>query len=96
MMAGRMKMGALYFRRFVAQFGRRMTRRFLVIFVLALAGLPAAQISLRADTAATALAAAVLENDILYLRASHVGTNLPGEIRSAQSALTDPDRKSVV
>jgi hypothetical protein len=86
------EMGALYFRRFVAQFGRRMTRRFLVIFVLALAGLPAAQISLRADTAATALAAAVLENDILYLRASHVGTKLPGEIRSAQSALTDTNK----
>ena len=84
----RLKMAALYFRRFVAQFGRRMTRRFLWVFVLALAGLSAAQISLRADTAATALArAAVLENNVLYLRASHVGTNLAEEIRSAQGAL---------
>jgi hypothetical protein len=84
----RMRTGALYFRRFVAQFGRRMTRRFLWIFVMALAGLPAAQISLRADTTATALArAAVLENGILYLRASHVGKNLAEEIRSAQGAL---------
>jgi hypothetical protein len=83
-----MKMGALYFRRFVAQFGRRMTRRFLWIFVLTLAGLPAAQIPLRADTAAAGLTrAAVLENDVLYLRASHVGTNLAEEIRSAQGAL---------
>ena len=81
-------MGALYFRRFVAQFGRRMTRHFLWIFVLALAGLPAAQMPLHADTATPALArAAVLESDVLYLRASHVGTNLAEEIRSAQGAL---------
>lgn len=85
--------GPLYFRRFVAQFGHRMTRRFLVIFMMALAGLPAAQISLRADTAAAALTrAAVLENDVLYLRASHVGTNLADEIRSAQSALTGTNK----
>ena len=81
-------MGALYFRRLVAQFGRTMTRRFLWIFVLALAGSPAAQTSLHADAAAAALVrAVVLENDIFYLRASHVGTNLAGEIRSAQGAL---------
>jgi len=84
----RMRTGALYFRRFVAQFGRGMTRRFLWIFVMALAGLPAAQISLRADTTADALArAAVLENGILYLRAGHVAKNLAEEIRSAQGAL---------
>ena len=69
-----------------------MTRRFPWIIVLALAGLPAAQIPLRADTAAPSLAAAVLENDVLYLHASHVGTNLPGEIRSAQSALTTTNK----
>jgi hypothetical protein len=85
-----LKMGALYFRRFVAQFGRRMTRRLLWIFVVALAGLPAAQISLRADTAPTMVA--IFENNILYLRASHVGTNLPGEIRSAQSVLTGTNK----
>jgi hypothetical protein len=84
----RMRTGALYFRRFVAQFGRGMKRRFLWIFVMTLAGLPAAQISSRADMAATALArAAVLENDVLYLRAGHVGKNLAEEIRSAQGAL---------
>ena len=86
----RLKMAALYFRRFVAQFGRRMTRRFLWIIAIVLAGLPAAQIPLRADTAPAApakTAVLVLENDVLYLRVSHVGTNLPGEIRSAQGAL---------
>ena len=65
-----------------------MTRRFLWFFMMALAGLPAAQTLLRAETTATALAkAAVLENDILYLRAGHVGKNLAEEIQSAQSAL---------
>ena len=86
-------MGALYFRRFVAQFGRRMIRRFLWIFVMALAGLTAAQIPLRAETAAAGLTrAVVLENDILYLRASHVGTNLAEEIRSAQGALATTNK----
>ena len=56
--------------------------------MLALAGLPAAQISLRADTPSAALAkAAVLENDILYLRAGHVGKNLAEQIQSAQATL---------
>ncbi len=56
--------------------------------MMALAGLPAAQTLLRADTTATALAkATVLENDILYLRAGHVGKNLAEEIRSAQDTL---------
>jgi hypothetical protein len=65
-----------------------MTRRFPWIFVMALAGLSAAQISSRADTTATALAkAVVLENDILYLRAGHVEKNLAEEIQSAQGAL---------
>jgi hypothetical protein len=64
-----------------------MTRRFLWIFMMALAGLTA-QTALRAATAATALArAAVLENDVFYLRVSHVGKNLAEEIQSAQGAL---------
>ena len=84
----RRDLSLLYFRQFVAQFGCRMTRRFLWIFAVALAGLSAAQISSRADTPATALAkAGVLENDVLYLRAGHVGKNLAEEIQSAQGAL---------
>jgi hypothetical protein len=81
---GCQELSRLYFRQLVGQFGRRMTRRFLWIFMMALAGLPAAQISSRADTTAAALAkAAVLENDILYLRASHVGKNMAEEIQFA-------------
>jgi C-terminal processing protease CtpA/Prc len=55
---------------------------------MALAGLPMAQTSSRADTPAAALAkVVVLDNDILYLRAGHVGKNLAEEIQSAQGAL---------
>jgi hypothetical protein len=65
-----------------------MTRRSLWIFVLALAGLLAAQISSRADTTNTALAiSAVLEGNVAYLRVGQVGKNLAEEIRAAQGAL---------
>jgi hypothetical protein len=78
----------LYFPRFVAHFKRSMTRRFLNLFVLSLAFLPAARGSLRADETNGPLAeSAVLENDALYLRVAEVGKNLAEEIRSAQSAL---------
>jgi hypothetical protein len=65
-----------------------MTRRSLWVFVMALAGLLAAQISSRADTTDTALAiSAVLESNVAYLRVGQVGKNLADEIRAAQGAL---------
>jgi hypothetical protein len=65
-----------------------MTRRSLWIFVLALAGLPAVQSSLRADTTDTApVKSAVLAGNVAYLRAGQVGKNLADEIRAAQGAL---------
>jgi len=65
-----------------------MTRHFLWIFAVALAGLLAAQISSRADTANTALAkSAVLESNVAYLRVGRVGKNLADEILAAQGAL---------
>ena len=65
-----------------------MIRRSSWIFVLALAGLLAAQISLRADATDTALAkSAVLESNVAYLRVGQVGKNLADEIRTAQGAL---------
>lgn len=68
-----------------------MTRRFLWLLVLALAGLLAAQISSRADTipqSGTALAKyATLESNVAYLQVGQVGKNLADEIHAAQSAL---------
>ena len=65
-----------------------MTRRFPWIFVLALAGLLAAQIASRADSVGTGLAkAVVLEGNVAYLRVGQVGKNLADEIRAAQGAL---------
>ena len=65
-----------------------MTRHFLNLFVLSVAFLLASGTALRADGTNAALAkSAVLENDALYLRVVGVETNLPEEIRSAQSAL---------
>ena len=55
---------------------------------MALAGLLAAQFSLRADTTDTALVkSAVLESNVAYLRVGQVGKNLADEIRAAQGAL---------
>jgi hypothetical protein len=79
----------LYFCRFVAQFGARMTWRFLWIFAVALAGLLAAQCSSRADMTGAGLAkSVVLESNVAYLRIGQVETNLADEIRAAQIALT--------
>jgi hypothetical protein len=65
-----------------------MTRCPLWIFVAALAGLLAAQISLRADVTDTALAkSAVLEGNVAYLRVGQVGKNLADETRAAQTTL---------
>jgi len=65
-----------------------MSRRFPWIFVLALAGLLAAQIVSRADTAAAALAkTGILEGNVAYLRVGQVGKSLADEIRAAQTAL---------
>jgi hypothetical protein len=65
-----------------------MTRRFSNFFVLALAGLLAAQIASRADSLDTALAkSVVLEGNVAYLRVGQVGKNLADEIRAAQGAL---------
>ncbi len=65
-----------------------MSRRFPWIFVLALAGLLAAQIASRADAAAAGLAkSVVLEGNVAYLRVGQVGKNLADEIRAAQNAL---------
>jgi len=74
----------LYFRGFVAQFERIMTRR-LAYF---LAGLLAAG-GLRADTADSALIkAAVVESNVAYLRVNEVAEKLTPEISTAQRALT--------
>jgi hypothetical protein len=65
-----------------------MTRRSLWILVMVLAGLLAAQISARADTADAALAkSAVLESNVAYLQIVRVGKNLADEIRAAQNTL---------
>jgi hypothetical protein len=65
-----------------------MTPRFLNLFVLSLAFLPAAQNSLRADTTNTMLAkSAVLENDVAYLRMGNVTKNLADEIGAERHAL---------
>jgi len=66
-----------------------MTRRFPWTFVVALAGLLAAQISLCADAPGIALVkSSILEGNVAYLEVSQVGTNLADEIRAAQTALT--------
>ena len=78
----------LYFHRFVAQFGVRMSPRFSRLLILGLAGLLAAQIPSRADAAAAPLAkSAILEGNVAYLRVGHAGKNLADEIRAAQAAL---------
>jgi hypothetical protein len=78
----------LYFHRFVAQFGVRMSPRFSRLLILGLAGLLAAQIPSRADAAAAPLAkSAILEGNVAYLRVGQVEKNLADEIRAAQSAL---------
>jgi hypothetical protein len=65
-----------------------MTRHFFRLLMLALAGLPAAQLPLRADTTNAAPARAeVLEGDVIYLRISQAGTNLADEIGNADTAL---------
>jgi len=70
-----------------------MTRRSLWIFILSLAGLLAAQFSLRADTTDTApVKSAVLEGNVAYLRVGQVGKNLADEIRAAQGALAVSNR----
>jgi hypothetical protein len=83
------KVVALYFRRFVAQFGRSMTRHFLSLFasLLALCG------SLHADTTNDApVKSFILENNIAYLRVGEVQKNLAEEIQSAQSSLTGTNK----
>jgi hypothetical protein len=75
----------LYFRGFVAQFGRKMTRRFLN-YIFAFAILPALAISTQAD-AEDLIKSAILENDVAYLRVNHVTKDLADEIQSAQSTL---------
>jgi hypothetical protein len=65
-----------------------MTRRFLNLFVLSLAFLPAAQNSLRADTTNAALAkSTILENDVAYLRVGDVTKNLVDEIGAERCTL---------
>jgi hypothetical protein len=65
-----------------------MTRHSLWIFAVALAGLPAAQVSSRADMTGSALVkSTVLESNVAYLRIGAVEKTLPDEIRSARSAL---------
>ena len=64
-----------------------MTRRFLNLFALTLAFLPATQSLLCADTADALAKSAVLENDVVYFRVGNVGKNLPDEIQLAQNAL---------
>jgi hypothetical protein len=65
-----------------------MTRHSLRIFVVALAGLLAAQVSSRADLIGSALIkSTILESNVAYLRIGVVEKTLPDEIRSAQSTL---------
>jgi hypothetical protein len=75
----------LYFHFFVAQFERQMTQRFYSFFVLTPAIFLTAQTFARADEILAK--SAVLENDVAYLRVSHIGKNSADEIQSAQSAL---------
>ena len=70
----------LYFQRFVAQFGCRMTRRFFGFSILILF-LAFAQIPLFAEATNAALAeSAIYETDVAYLRVGEVGKNLADEI----------------
>jgi hypothetical protein len=78
----------LYFFSPANHFNHTMTRRSPWIYVAALAGLLAVQISSRADTTDTALAkSAVLESNVAYLRVGQVKKNLADEIYAAQTAL---------
>jgi hypothetical protein len=78
----------LYFLSPTNHFNRKMTRHFFRLLVLALAGLPMAQISSRADTTGTApVKSAVLEGNVAYLRVGQVEKNLADEIHAAQGAL---------
>jgi hypothetical protein len=66
-----------------------MTQRFFRLLILALAGLLAAPVLSRADVTSLALAKTeILENNVAYLRVSHVATGLPDEIGTANRALT--------
>jgi len=66
-----------------------MTRHFFSHFGLALAGLLAAPVLLRADMTKMALAKSeILEGNVAYLRVSHVAAGLPDEIGAANRALT--------
>ena len=79
----------LYFRAFVAHFVGRMTQRFFRFWILALAGLPLAQLPLRADgLVAAPLKSALVESNVAYLRVREVDTNLAEEISAAQSSLS--------
>jgi len=78
----------LYFRGFVAQFGRIMTRRFSCLFIFS--GLLAVCGPLHADTTNAALVkSAILENNIAYLRVGQVETNLAAEITAARAPATN-------
>src|SRR5476649_232984 len=93
--SSRLQILQLYFPRFVTHFKRSMTRPLLNIFALPLLFLLAAQNLLHADTTNTALARSViLENDVAYLRVSHVEKNLADEIQSAQDALATTNKIS--
>jgi hypothetical protein len=79
----------LYFHHIVAQFGRRMTRRFFRLLVLGLTGLLATRFSSRADATNLALAKAeMVQSNVVYLRVSRVAASLPGEMDAANRALT--------
>lgn len=61
----------------------RMTQRLFILAVILLA----ARFSAQAD-AGDLVKSSILENSVAYLRVGEVGTNLPEEIQSAQSALS--------
>ena len=84
------ELSRLYFRDFVAHFGRSMRRQFLELLIAAAAISFAAQVPARAD--ADLIKSAVLEGNVAYFRAGNVGKNLPGEIQSAQNALASTNK----
>jgi len=71
---------ALYFRRFVAQFGRGMTRPFSRFFSL----LFLTATALSAGAAEPALKGTMLDNDILCIRASHISDNFAERLRAGE------------
>ena len=72
-----------------------MTGRFFRLLILALAGMLAARISLRADGTNPALAKAeIVESNVVYLRVSRVAAGLPGEMDAANRALTATNKIS--